>query len=176
MYEDEPQDEPQETTPLTIDLQVPVVTPEMVADRIADRLLAGSGRGSLRSGVQEIIDARAKAVLDDLLSAKLEGILMNALETSLRATNGWGEPKGEPITLRAYIEQRAQALMAETVNPRGEKHDGYGAGKKRSQFFVDKYLLEAINVAVKRELEELRAGAMKQVAAALTAAIANVKA
>ena len=71
------------------------------------------------------IEARVKQAVDDKIAALAAVHLVPRVgemieSANMQKTNGYGEPKGEPMTFKEYIAHRAEAYMSENVNYHGK--------------------------------------------------------
>lgn len=122
------------------------------ADTVTER--AGSDiRQSVAAQVQETIGARVGALIDA------------TIEAGIQPRNTYGEPIGEPTTLKAMIGGVGEKYLAEKVNKDG--NTGYHADRTRLEWLVAKAVEQHIDYRLKTEIE-------KAVKAATEAAAARV--
>jgi uncharacterized membrane-anchored protein YjiN (DUF445 family) len=114
----------------------------------------------------QIVAAAAQLIVTDIskdvrkqVSATIETqvgqIVTEALTTGFRKVNTWGEPTGEPTTLRESIAAEAQAWFSKPIG------DSYSRGPAKTA--VQKFIETEVDKQIKSELN-----------AALTAAKAQV--
>jgi hypothetical protein len=108
----------EELTERLLDRLTDAVMTESFTDYDGDEMTRKSPlMRKLQSRIKEQIDAVIVDIGDKLVAPQITKMIE---ETSLQATNAWGEPKGEPITFTEYLVQRANAYICEEVNHRGE--------------------------------------------------------
>ena len=83
----------------------------------------------------------------------------------MRKTNHWGEPSGEPTTLRSEIVKQAETFLTKPVSR------GYQQG---SETQVQVFIREAVERVVKKELQAAVDQGKKQVLAAVKDQAAEV--
>lgn len=130
--------------------EIPLTLGASVADLIARRLIDG-----MRSDVR-------KAVLDSVtetIQAEVRDIVRGQLDGTVRQTNQWGEPQGEPQTLRTLLGKQVQEYLNE--KPR-DNRQGYSAGYAKPGGFRE--LVEGeVDAALTKELRGVIAQARKDV-------------
>lgn len=110
---------------------------ERIVDRTADKALGfdpededfgaistESLESRIQDAVRERIDNTVKSIADEHILPNAQQYIENV---TLQHTNSWGEKKGESVTFREYLVQRAHDYMTEQVD-----HDGYAKGEKNS--------------------------------------------
>jgi hypothetical protein len=167
---------------------------DRVVARIVDHLLAGVGRttwterdpetgeeweehisgsledrlqGRLASVIAERVDALAEQEIVPRIDALIEGLV-------LQASNEWGEPKGEPLTLRQYLTRRAEEWLDQPVDYEGKPtspkpYGGSKAERTRLGHLIDRYFGDAIGTAVAAALGDATKGMAKSLEAATLA-------
>lgn len=78
---------------------------DMVADRIAARVAATEEFRELRK--------RVTVIRDEMIREKLEPVLAEVMDAPIRKTNGFGEPTGEPVTMRELVVESARELLSQ---------------------------------------------------------------
>lgn len=107
--------------------------------------------------VESRLQAMVDAAVSQIASAELQGAMTAKIETlDFQPTNQWGEPKSEPLLLRAYIEKRVGEYLSEDVDWEGrakrEKRDAYnwkGEGP-RILVMIDKYIHSTLEREMKK--------------------------
>ena len=169
------------------------ITPDDIADRvsgkIADRMLAqivpdyddetGAQLETERpTAFQEMVRKRVARKVEAAVDAVAEKVLGEGLEMKLTAlrfpqTNGYGEPKSEPLTMMEFIARRVDTYLSEQVDNDGRPgRDGYGSARNpRAVWMLEKYLskhmADELNKAVKVANEKIVNGIAKTVEANL---------
>jgi hypothetical protein len=105
---------------------------------------------------QKIVDeldvkSKVEAMFNGLVEKRVEAIILEAVNEGIRKTNNWGEPTGEPTTLRTAIMEAAKKL----TEPRDE---GYGRSKKASVLteMVEEAVLHAMKTDLVKQTQELK--------------------
>lgn len=117
-----------------------------------------------------LIRDRAKAITDEELRALIVPMLGTALTGAVQPTNRYGEPKGEPMTLREHIVGRADAYMKE-IDPDSRHRDG--PRKTRIEAYIDKAIAAAIQTDMKGAMDEARKEVVAKVKDSAAAVIAE---
>lgn len=136
---------------------------EAIVGRAADLLLRRSGepRDSLARRVQQITDAEIRAQVAPAIG--------EAIEKALQPTNSFGEPKGEPLTLRQVIvNQAVEQLKA----PDRSHQRGFDA--RHNGTVLEKIIAEAVASTLTRELQGAIEEAKREVVATIRAKGAEV--
>lgn len=135
---------------------------EKVVTRLLQILTANAGDEEddvpFIRNVEHAVVKRVRAAVDDAVRVAFDRhVLPNVQEyvenTTLVATNGWGEAKQQPLTFREYIVQRAETWFTEMVDFQGKgKASGdynWKPTQTRIAFMVHSHLQYHIDVAVK---------------------------
>lgn len=98
----------------------PITIGNQVIDALTNRLL---------EEVRREVKASIREFLADAIRDQVSGIVTETLTGPIRKTNHWGEPVGEPTTLRQMIsEQATEFLSAKGTEDRyGNKVPGFGS-------------------------------------------------
>jgi hypothetical protein len=112
------------------------------------KLAKGDSWNSLAKRVQDITDEEIRNHVTALIADALNG--------DLRRTNSYGEPTGEPTTLRSLIGEEAKTALTRST-------DGYNRGET----VIGKLVREQVTQAMKAELAE----AIKEERAKVVAAV-----
>lgn len=124
----------------------------LVANKLVDRLV--SQRGNWDGAVRE----RVNQVRDEVIVERITPLIDDALAAAVQPTNRFGEPSGEPTTLRSVIVQEATAWL---TKPTG---DSFTRSAKTN---VAKLIADEVDRALGRELKT----ALDQAKADVTAAV-----
>lgn len=128
---------------------------EVIAEMAAGRMLlslTNEERTGLRHRVMEISDAEIRMQVQPLVA--------EALARSMRKTNRWGEPTGEPITLAEAIMDEAQTQLTRTTHD-----DSFSGQRKRT--LVQEIVAKEVERTIRHELAQEMSAAREQVAAAI---------
>lgn len=140
-WTDEGPDEPPHVVPVTIG--------DRVLDMLANRLLDETRRE---------VKATVRAALTDAIRDQVSGIVTETLTGEIRMTNHYGEPTGEPTTLRAMIAKQATDFLSvkDSENRYGTPIPGFAS-----------LLKTEVDQALTKELQSTILEARKQVAEAV---------
>lgn len=128
-----------------------------VARRIANDLMRSDEYSGLR---------REVAVLrEEEIRAQLKPFVTSALEKGVQKTNGFGEPTGEPTTLRELILAEFNKYLTSKVD---------SSYRSNGQTVVQKFVTDAVEQVVKKELAAAIAEEKAKVVAAVRAKAAEL--
>lgn len=166
---DTPPDEPAGLK--RVEFNVPIPTSEQISGEIARQILAANyGRSS-----QDLV-AHARKALDELISNTVAGKAASVIETMLaqpmRPTDAFGNPIGEPTTLRGALARRVTDWCNDVVDSEGKptKGDGYNSSRIAPRInwllgrIVHGELQKLVDAEVKRIIEQLKASATQKIA------------
>jgi hypothetical protein len=128
---------------------------EVIAEMAAARMLASLGHEQ-RVDIQH----RARQITDDEIRAQVQPLIATALERSMRKTNPWGEPTGEPATLAETIVAEAQRQL--TKPTQGDSYDS-----TRRKTLVQDIIAKEVERTIRYELADEMSKVKEQVAAAI---------
>ena len=134
---------------------------EAVLERCAGQVLREVGREAIYRTHLE----RVEEIRDDLIVERLTPLIDEALTKSVQKTDAFGEPKGDPTTLREVILKRATDFLKQPRNSR--------IGQDR-QTDVQAFIDEAVSRTVTKELRQALEDARKEVVNAVRAEGAEV--
>lgn len=117
--------------------RVPQTLGDAVAAKIAEDLKRDETYKALKRQVMELREAEVRAQLKPIVEA--------AIAAPVQRTDGYGAPTGEPITLTSLIMAEVQQYLNRRVG------SGYNSP---STTFVQKFVKEAVDNAIKKELAE----------------------
>lgn len=133
---------------------VDLVVRELVRRAVED---GSSGWNSL---AQQVSRVRAEVIRE-----KVEAEVEAALTAQFRQTNSWGEPIGEPTTLRALIAKQAQEAVK-----LGMARSGYGEKEPAAT----RIIRDEVDKVLAKELTEVVAAEKAKVVAAVQAKAAEL--
>lgn len=153
------------------------ISPEELGSRIVDQavetLLNTTGfnpdteeETRYESRFKREIEARVKQAVDDKIAALAAVHLVPRVgemieSANMQKTNGYGEPKGEPMTFKEYIAHRAEAYMSENVNGHGkskaEDGDSYNWRSEgpRLTVLMRNHIRDTLEVAAKAAVNDV---------------------
>lgn len=147
------------------------LTAEELQERVIDRAAAMLAKrvytresDELHGAVQRVITEVVGKVADEELkpwaTGQIEAVVM-------QRTNEWGEAKGEAVTFRQYLVQRAEAYLLEKV-------DYDGKSREESRFSGSSFTAKGTRIAwmVNQHLHHEIEGAMKSALTTTNNAIA----
>jgi len=137
--------------------QVPMTLADKVAARIAADLRKDQSYGDLR---REVLQLRTEEV-----RRQLEPIVAEAISGELVQTNQFGDPMGKPTTLRELILKEVGAYL------KRQHESGY---RSTGQTVVQKFVQDAVDTVIKKELAEAIVEEKAKVVAAVRAAAADL--
>ncbi|MFI9507201.1 hypothetical protein [Nocardia sp. NPDC052566] len=112
----------------------------------------------VRKVIAEIARDRAATIVDDVLTA------------GFRKTNSYGEPVGDPVTLRELVVAEVSNQLTRQVDESGRTPDGYG---RTRMSYVQYVARTAAAEALRGELGAAAAAAVDEVKAGVTAMVAE---
>lgn len=141
---------------------------ERVVDRLVERLMTDyssgdDGRAWSRSSefavaLEDAVKNRVDIAVNELADKHVLPNVTDYIEKlTLRETNKWGEPKGEPVTFVEYLTQRAERYMTEEVNYEGKSkeenvYESWSKSQTRIAHLIHKHLHYSIETMVKNAL------------------------
>ena len=126
----------------------------------------------LKIAATQLTDAIESQLLDQMQTAVIEAVtgkigdvFLDVVDNPIKKTNAWGEPKGDPVSLREVILEHAQTWLAEKVDSRGERTRYHGdKGCPRIEFIVRKVIQDEFNSLMQEEIKQLREIARAEIA------------
>lgn len=149
---------------------------EKVVDRISEELLWDAEDGyanskfarRVKKHIDEKVNASVSAVADKyMVPAFLEHLEGMRFET----TNGYGEPKTEPKTLREFIAHRAENYLDEVVDREGKTRrqgNSFAEYGTRAKWLVDRFFTGSVTVKLKEYVDAANDHLSKGLTGALT--------
>jgi hypothetical protein len=129
-----------------------------VADLVADRIVTKV------AGSPEFTELRKRvtAIRDEMIRAKLEPVIAEAMQAPMRKTNWMGEPSGETLTMRELIVEAARDVVS--------KPDRSGRNQASwVQNFIYDEVRSLFEKELKVELKEAREKLKKEIASRVAA-------
>lgn len=132
--------------------------------------------------VQEAVDEKIAALAAEHVLPRVGEMIEQA---NMQKTNGYGEPKGEPMTFKEYIAHRAESYMSEEVDfngkSRAESKDSYNwrASGPRLTVLMKLYIQDTLEKHAKAAVSDVNKVIAKNIEKAakdaITAAAASIK-
>ena len=150
------------TPHVTIGAELHLATPELDLSASGGRdqepdLIVNAAVGKLAKNPEwEGIQDRVRRIRDEEIRIHVSGLIEDALTAGLRKTNTYGEPYGEPTTLRTLIGEEVRSALAKAA-------DRYGSRES----IVRKLVREEVDKALRKELSEAIAEEKAKVVAAV---------
>jgi len=141
---------------------------DRLVDKVTDCLLGEADRDDgysflvgedFQAKLDEKIKGRIDKAIDDMAEKHVLGKVDELIKGwVLRKTTGWGEAKGEPVSLTEYLVQRASSWMSEQVdyNGKSKSENSYGSwngSNSRLGYAVDEYLGHYVKNAMETTLQ-----------------------
>lgn len=170
------------------------INTETLADRIVEQaveaLLSSTGfdpenevetsyesrfKKEIQNRMQKAVDAKIAALAEVHLVPRVGEMIEKA---NLQKTNGYGEPKSEPMTFIEYIVSRAESYMSEDVNHEGkskaEMRDSYGwsSSGPRLTVLMKIYIRQTLETHAKNAIKDINAVVAQNMQKAAIEAIA----
>lgn len=100
-------------------------------------------RREVQAKVGPVIDAQVNAIVED------------ALTKVFTPVDEFGDPKGEPTTVKAILAKKAKTFLEEKVDSSGRVSNTYGTKQPRAEYLLGKLFEEALDHTAKREIEAI---------------------
>lgn len=172
------------------------ISPETLGERIVDQaveaLLSGTGfnpdteeETRYETKFKREIEARIQKAVDDKIAALAAVHLVPRVgelieSANMQKTNGYGEPKSDPMTFKEYIAHRAERYMSEPVdiNGRNKEEGGYDwrSCGPRLTVLMRIYIQDTLEKAAKAAVNDVNTVIAKNIASAAQTAIAQAAA
>lgn len=136
--------------------EAPMTLAHAVAKQIAEDLKRDASYPSLRERVRQI--------REDEIRAQLRPIIEAALEAPVQKTNSYGAPTGDLVSLTELVIKEVQAYLKRPT-------DSYDRNRGT---VVQKFIREAVDSAIKKELADAIADEKAKVVAAVRAKAAEL--
>ncbi len=143
---------------------------ERIVQRIADNILIDDNE--LEYSINKMLTEKVNEAVVGLGDAEIGPRIAEMVEAvTLHATNQWGEKRGEPLTFKEYLVERAEKYMTDEVDfegkPKGPDSYNWRPCQTRITHMVHKHLHYAIESA----MEEALKSANSQIAQGITDAV-----
>lgn len=128
---------------------------QLVAAQLVDRITKDDRWPMLRD---QVIDIRR-----EVITAAVIPMIEEAVKKQYQRTDSWGDPTGEPTTLRDTILKEANKLLTRPT-------DSYNRGEGN---MIQKIVREEVKTAFTKEIQDAVKAARKQVATEIGAHVAQ---
>lgn len=140
------------------------ITREDIINAAAKQLAESAyGEGKIVDDANRIINTNIKRLVDESAKAKIDEVLTNELMGLLKQeytpTNMWGEPTGEPTTIRDALAEHARTFWTQKVDNKGQARTGYGT-KPRHEWLFGEIVKDEFAKAINQEATNI-VGALK---------------
>jgi uncharacterized membrane protein YheB (UPF0754 family) len=178
-YDDDYDDEDEYTPIVAVEAALTLNTPTLdlnakvgrqtVADLICQQALAKLAKRPEWDTLKD----RVRVITDEQIREHVTGLIADALNGDLRRTNTYGEPSGEPTTLRTLIAEEAKRTLTQlTDNYRGPRETVIGKlVREEVEKAMKAELVEAIAAEKTKVVTAVREKAGQLIAEAVTAGI-----
>jgi hypothetical protein len=152
-------------------LTEPMTMEDVVLDAAVARVVAG-----LDQEIRKELGGRVRAIRDEIIRDAVAPIIEEALSGEIIRTNGYGEPTGQPTTLREIITKDAQAALKLVPRANRGTRSSYDMtpATKVMEAEVDRVVTAEVKAIVQQVKDEtrdaIREAAATQIAAAATSA------
>ena len=151
-YDDEPD---YESNPSVASDGTATVSPISVtfdARAMFDSIVRTTSHSVFQKSSQEITGA-VRVQVSGAIAEKVGALIDAALEGGIQQHNEYGEPKGEPTTLKALIGKTGEKYLSEKVDKEGKASNYTNVGT-RLEYLVSKAVEKHIDYKLKQEIEK----------------------
>lgn len=158
-----------------IDFESLGFTQEELQDRLVselvERLLYERDRGEsdlsakVKSLVVDKVDQAVSTIADEHIGKQMQEYVENAV---FQRSNKWGEPQGEELTFREYLDETATTYLTEHVSYDGKaKHQSGGFSWSAHQSRIAHLIHEHLHYDIERALKKAVGNVNAQIAEGL---------
>lgn len=140
----------------------PVTFEDLVLDAAAFKLM--SAAINKRDGSWDTLRKRVDDITKEQIAEAIQPLIREAIENPFRKTNTFGEPVGEPVTLREVIVEQARKTMSEPVD----------RNRREKGSWLDDHIRTTVQAVVKDELAPVIAEAKAEVLTKIGAAASDM--
>jgi hypothetical protein len=141
------------------------VAPVTVADKVAEQLV----REAMKADSWKPLVQRVREIRDEEIRKLVLPAITEAFEKPIQKTNAYGEPIGQPATLREVVVHEARKIL------NGTKGDAYGRNAPLAQDLINQMVTRELRAeladAIKAEREKVVAAVRAQAADLITEAV-----
>lgn len=148
---------------------------EQVIETIVGRYMNG---GEYREGARDKIEEAILEAVAPNVAAEVGAMVTDVLEKQVQPTNEFGEPTGDPITLRARVAAQVKAFLEEKVDRDGKARDrtsyGHGADcRTRAEWAISKAVEGIVNDELRKAIDMAAKTVRAQVGTAVQTSVAE---
>lgn len=161
---------------------------EMVVERAALKIAEGDAEeygGGLRARVEWEMEKKLAEAVSRIGDEVMAPFIADGLEKIvIQRTNEWGERRGESMTLREFLVQRAEAYLKEEVDcdgntmadlkARGRYPSDFRRHSTRVAHLVDKHFQHSIETSMKEAVSNANAAIAEGIAGAVKIKLADL--
>lgn len=110
-----------------------------IVDQAADQILSQDDdlSGMVAAEVKRRVDAIFKDRAEVQINAAVDAAINNGLDLAYQRVNTWGQPEGDPTTVRKQLDKLVQGYWNERVDPRtGKPTDSSYTFVSRAEFLM----------------------------------------
>lgn len=111
-----------------------------------------------------------KSGVSETIQKKLDTIIEDVINSQFRLTNSYGEPKGEPITLRQLMVDQAKKYFEEVVSMKSGRSPDYSDKERCSR--VQYEAVQAAKFVIEQHAKDIKARVNEVINAELTSKLA----
>jgi hypothetical protein len=139
--------------------------PTTLADKVVDQLV----REALKEDGWKPLVRRVQEIRDEEIRKLVLPAITEAFEKPVQKTNTWGEPTGEPLTLREVVVEEARKIL------NGTKSDSFRGDEPLGRQLINQMVLKELRAeltdAIKTEREKVVTAVREQAAQLITEAV-----
>lgn len=151
-YDDEPDYESNPSATSEGGVTVSPISVQFDARAMYDSIVRSTSYSVFQKCSHEISSA-VHAKVSETISEKVGDMIDSALESGIQPRNEYGEPKGEPTTLKALIGKAGEKYLSEKVNKDGTT-GGYNPVGTRLEHLVNRAIEKHIDYRLTQEIDK----------------------
>lgn len=160
--------------------KVSLPSAEELTAQVVDQIVSGyMNGGEYREGARDAIQEAILEAVAPNIGAEVGAMVMDVLEKPIQPTNQFGEPTGEPVTMRARVAAQVKAFLEEKVDrdgkPRPNDGNYYGntERKTRAEWAIHKAVESIVNDELRKAIDAASKEVKAQVGAAVQKSVAE---
>lgn len=142
---------------------------EDILNSVVERLVAQLYDGRILGEVQAKVQAKAMAIVEERVSLAVDDLLSKPLQR----TNLFGEPTGEPISIKDMMAESLVNWWTAKVNCDG-KAGGYGSKLTRAEYLTNKAAAEILEKDLRVEYNKLITELRTEIRTSFSKAVAEL--
>lgn len=125
---------------------------EEVSTAIAQRI-----KGDAYAHIRDMAKSQVEKVMQEIVNDKVGELVVEALQSGVQKTNTFGDPIGEPISLKQMLLNSTNKFLSEMVDSSGRSgHSSYGTTKTKFQWIIDNAVDHEFRSQLKKHIDEAR--------------------